>query len=137
MCRVIITTLNICPGRNNIDNFLKNCPDVQNLTLTYCFGNIKDFVMKNLTRVEFVRCDAFCISSVLKQLSKSCVRTLDFNCKVEGLTRQIDLTSLNELKSCEFSVIEKLDTVYFSYINDPEIINKVHQVFPPEAKVSI
>ena len=131
-----ITTLNICPGKNSIDNFLKNCSDVQNLTFTYCYGEIKDFVMKNLTRVEFVRCDAFCISSVLKQLSKSCVRTLDFNCK-EKEHGEIDLTSLNEFKSCEFSVIEKLDTVYFSYINDPEIINKVHQLLPPEAKVSI
>jgi hypothetical protein len=131
-----ITTLNICPGKNSIDNFLKNCSDVQNLTLTYCYGEIKDFVMKNLTRVEFVRCNTFCISSVLKQLSKSCVRTLDFNCK-EKEHGEIDLTSLNELRSCEFSVIAKLDTVYFTYINDPEIINKVHQLFPPEAKVSI
>ena len=131
-----ITTLNLCPVRNNIDNFLKKCPDVKNLILTYCYGEIKDFVMKNLTRVEFVRCNAFCISSVLKQLSKSCVRTLDFNCKEEEIG-EIDLTSLNELKSCEFSAIEKLDTVYFSCINDPEIINKVHQLFPPEAKVSI
>ena len=131
-----ITKLNICPGRNNIDNFMKKCPDVQNLTLIYCYEDINDFVMKNLTRVEFVRCYAFCISSVLKQLTKSCVRTLDFNCKVKGDCGAIDSTYLNELRNCEFPVITKLDTVYFSSTYDQEIINKVLQLFPPEAKVS-
>jgi hypothetical protein len=115
-----ITTLEVDMDRGNFGNLLNKCPKVQNLVINGYDKEIKEFVLKDLNNLGLVRCRPQCTASVLKQASKSSLKTLYFFYQNSG---------------CEFPVIPELEVVRIGVGLDSLEYNEVFKLFPQEAKV--
>ena len=104
-----------------IEIFLNKCSLVHDLTLDEFVKKFNVFVTKNLRKLRLDNCSSKCITSVLKQASKSSLQTLHL--------------WHHDTDDYEFHVIPELDTVW---LEDGEIkIEEVSKLFPQNTKVYI
>ena len=97
--------------------FLRKCPLIQNLTLIGFTQELGEFVLKDLQKLELLWCNSGCVNSILKQVSRSSLKTLHIeNCWEEGI---------------EFIVITELDTVWI----DEDWCENFQKLFGENTKV--
>jgi hypothetical protein len=118
-----ITTLNVTLyHQGNLGNLLNQCSKVQNLVIKGYDKEIEEFVLKDLKNLDLRYCGPKCTASVLKQASKTSLKTLYcFFPKSE----------------CEFPVIPELEVVRIVFGLYSLEYNEDFKLFPQEAKVII
>ena len=123
-----ITTLEIESDEGDIEKFLNKCPLIQNLTLNGHKKEVGRIILKDLRKLEFVDCSAGCVTSLLKTVSNSPLKSLHFS--YSGL-------------SGDMPVIPELDSVWlnhaFSYRrNDIETaVDQLAKLFPKNVQVNL
>ena len=122
-----ITNLEIESQYGNFEKFFKKCPLIQKLKIMGHEEKIKHIVLKDLINLELHGCKKKCITSLLKQTSKS-LKTLHLT------------DSLDEIMKCKLHEIPKLDTVWINYDIEElgsDELDKVRKLFPTNAKVKV
>ena len=125
-----ITTLEVeSKSVDGLTLFLNKCPFIQNLTLNGFHGfreEENNLVLKDLRKLTMIYCFSKCTNSVLREASKSSVKSIHLVC--------IDL--VNRDGELEFPVIPELDTIWIEHCHDIGIA-QVSKLFPQNVKVAL
>ena len=126
-----ITTLVIPPTLGtNIEILLSKCPLIQNLSIHYCYYELKEVCLTDLKELKLINCGDDCMTSAVNNIFKSS------KASVKILHLEIEEDNKDEIEiECEFTEIPEIDTVWCSWkAMGSEESDRIRNLFPRKSE---